>query len=508
MNNLLEIINWLQFRWNSRAGGFLSVIVVIVLMFPILSIEIGCDVDASIWIIATCGIMIFLCWMVSTLRAFQQTGYAVLLWCSLIIGVGACFYYIVYPYMISGSSWNLVAFRYWGTGVILLLLLLLYYFVDFKCYNHSGKLQIIFLVDNSTGADKQVEDSLKEACNRIEDSCDSIEIKVAPFGIVNGKRKAERYVKSFLCQADAVIYSRVMDGNEDGCEGYVFTEFCSFANSRILSCGENRIGDVDSILARETQYAQWNIRNHHNSEVTSKIKVAKSIEELIRLYSACIYVLKHRLSTAIEIAHSLYNTGEHENDRLRGLSHDLLEFVYLEAEYVEELEHKDYEYALGLLKDLSSTVPFITRTLSYELAMARVLFHLGKIKESKKYTKLVKKKDPWGYAVNTAFYAMYEGHTREFVSCYKKLPKLPAPTEENVKFVIKFLEDRVALTNDRIYQAVLLSAVAYQMQYLDLKKAKLKANLVLNYYDGVIHPDLKKLLESILSNTSAFCVKN
>lgn len=508
MKDWIEVFDSIKAKWNSFFGCIFAVIAAMLLTYTLLHKEPWWEVESATWLFSALGIIVVLGWIVSTCRAFQRTKYLALLWVLLIMGASACFYYLCYPSLIKGTSWDFTAIRYWGTALVMLLLCVIYYLIDFRWYKHSSKLLIVFLVDNNTNADKQIKDSLKEACNKIEDSCDSLMIRVAPIGIVQGKRNAERYVKSPFNQADAVIYSRVMDGNDDGGEGYVFTEFCSFANSKRLSVEEDSIKDVDGIIARESQYDNWNLRNYHNAEATSKLKVAKSIEQLIRLYSTCIYVLKHRLSTAIEMAQSLYNVGDPENSRLRDLAHNLLEFTYLEAEYREELENKDYHHALELLTELSTTVPFIVRTHSYDLAMARVHFHLGNLTESKRYTKLVKDKDPWGYVVNTAFYAMHEGQINKFVSFYRRLPKLESPDKGNVEFVIKFLQEQVTNTSDKRYEAVLLSAIAFQTQYLDLKIAKSRAASIMHQYAiGDIHPELEKLLESIAANRTALPLK-
>lgn len=509
MKDWLEIIDWIESKWYAALGGVMLIIASNVLVYTLMGNQSWWNLVSASWILTVLSGASFIFWLVSTRRAFQRTRNYVLIWYFVIIAVAAVFNFVVYPYGIQNSAVDFAFVRYWGTGIVLTLLFLIYYLVDFKWYKHTGGVLIMFLVENSSNADKQIKDSLREACDQIEDSCNSITLLVAPFGIVRGKRGAKRLIKSLFCQVDAIIYSRVMDGNEDGNEGYVFTEFCSFANSSHFSSDNARINDIDNILAVESQYENWNICNEHNDDVTSKLRVAKSIEQLIRLYSTCIYILKHRLSTAIEMAQALYDVGSHENVRLRVLAHNLLEFAYLEAEYVEEQEHKDYNYALSLLNELSSAVPFISRTLSYELAMARVHFHLNCLNESKRYTKQVKEKDPWGYAVNMAFYAMYEGQVGKFVTHYKRLPKLPAPTRDNVEFVIGFLQDQIANTTDRGYEMLLLSAIAFQTQYLDFRKAKSRAKIIMSLYCVAdINSDLKKFLDAIINNNADFSLKD
>lgn len=500
MKNYIEVIDWILKRWTTLWGCIITLVVVNGFIYNFFHEKEWWTVANAI-IIMMCGsIFVSLYWAINTKRAFQRTRYWMFLWVSLILILSLLYYIWVYPCCIANTQYDIGGIRYWAAAMIFIVFGALYYFIDFKWYKVDDKLFVIFLVDNHTQADKQILESLKEACCRVEDACTSVRLIVAPFGIVCGKMAAERYVKSPLCQADAIIYSRVMAGNDDGDCGYVFTEFCSFTNAHRINASKYRIKDVDKTINFESNIASWNIRNRHNNTIAEKIKVAQSIEHLLRVYCICLYVIRHKLSVAIAMARNLYNVDNTQNPRLKWLAQDLLEFAYFEAEYVEEKENQDYNRALSVLEELTTAVPFISNTSSYNLAMARIMFYLNRIRDSKHYTKQTKNSVPWCYYVNMGFYAIYEGKVKEFVSHYKKLSKSPHPTKEQVAFVIDFLEKQVKQTADRQYEALLLSAIAYQTLYTDKKKAQNMAKSIMKRYPvneyGV---DVVKLLDLIKS---------
>ena len=150
MKDWIEVFDSIKAKWNSVFGCIFAVIAAMSLTYTLLHKEPWWEVESATWLFSALGIIVVLGWVVSTCRAFQRTKYLALLWILLIMGASACFYYLCYPSLIKGTSWDFTAIRYWGTALVMLLLCVINYLIDFRWYKHSSKLLIVFLVDNNT----------------------------------------------------------------------------------------------------------------------------------------------------------------------------------------------------------------------------------------------------------------------------------------------------------------------------------------------------------------------
>lgn len=475
---LIQIISRL-WRWPIGLLGLFFIEMYIVLFADIISLSQLFKVILLLLLFINTSLI----WAISNKLAFHRTKYWTLLWLSIIEGITSLFPTIIYNNLIINTRFNLPYMQLWGTILIALILFSIYYVIDFK-FTHKNGLIIVFLISNTSKFETKIRSTLEEARYKIEKEDPNINIIIPPFGIANNIKKCELFIKNLFCQADAVVYTRVIDSNDEF--GYKFTDFTSRMNSRHMS---KKTGDINhnQILSEASKCKDWNSFNKEGNSITKKEIMANDLFQLLLIYVGCIYLYKKMYSEAIPIADKLFKHSRGEENRLKQLTNELVSYAYLTAERWEEQENQDYNKALQNLQECKKRLPYITTTLRYKLAMARVKLLLGDIKSSKKYTKSVKPsnsaqksafgevKNPhiydWYIHINLAFYAIYERKPIEIISNYKKLFKSPFPNKEEVAFAINFLQNQYKDTYDDQYRMFLLHGIAFLHLYLDKKKA-------------------------------------
>lgn len=428
------------------------------------------------------AIITFLVWVVSNKRAFHKTGYWILLWSSIIMGMSYLFPTFIYNSFIIDSFLDLPYIKWGITAFIAFCCVIIYYIIDFKII-HRNKLTIVFLISNVSRFEERIRTTLEEARYKIENEETNINIIIPPFGIVNTVKKCERYINNLFCQADAVVYTRIIDSNDEF--GYKFTDFTSRMNCRHVS---NKVNDINhnQVLSEASKCKDWNSFNKEGNSITKKEIMANDLYQLLLIYVGCIYLYKSMYSEALPIVDKLFYKSRGDN-KLSHLTNELISYAYLTAEQWEEQENQNYNKALQNLLECRSRLPYISTVLRFKLAMARVMLLLGNIKESKKYTKSVipsnfTKKNvngntqlshvyDWYVCINFAFYAIYERKPLEIISNYRKLFKCPSPCKDEVEFAINFQLNQYKNTCDDQYRMFLLHGMAFLYLYLDKKKS-------------------------------------
>ena len=93
------------------------------------------------------AIITFLVWVVYNKRAFHKTGYWILLWSSIIMGMSYLFPTFIYNSFIINSFLDLPYIKWGITAFIAFCCVIIYYIIDFKII-HRNKLTIVFLISN------------------------------------------------------------------------------------------------------------------------------------------------------------------------------------------------------------------------------------------------------------------------------------------------------------------------------------------------------------------------
>ena len=479
--NLLSILGLIFRSWRWPKGLLLAIFLELCLIFFFEILNLSLLSKVSLFMLS--AMITSLIWVVSNKRAFQKTGYWIFLWFSIVIGIICLFPTFVYNNYIINSSWDLPFIRFWGTTVVALCLFSGYYIVDFKIV-HRNKLCIVFLISNYSKYENKIRQTLENARYKIESEVANINIVIPPFGIADDVKKCDFFINNLFCQADAVIYTRIIDSNDEF--GYKLTNFTSRMNSRHMS---QKVDDIDHchILSEASKCKDWNTLNKEGNSIAKKGIMANDLYQLLLIYVGCIYLYKRMYSDALPIADKLFRHSGEDGSRLNDLTNALLADAYLTAAQWEEQENQDYNKALNNLHDCVVRLPYISTTLRYKLAMARNMLLLGNIKESKKMTKSVTPssstrnavngyiRDPhmydWYVNINLAFYAIYERRPLEVISNYKRLFKSPSPNKKEIEFAINFLQNQYKTTYDDQYRMFLLHGIAFLSLYIDKKKS-------------------------------------
>lgn len=324
---------------------------------------------------------------------------------------------------------------------------------------------------------------MRTAQREIEAVCSDIKIIIPPFGIVDSIKGCERYINGCFCQADAVIYTEMLES--DDAFGYKFTNFTSRMNNHRLPKKREDGIDVNIILSEASKTKDWNTLNSKDNSIATKEFIAENLVQLLLIYVGCIYLYKRQYTEAIPVVKKLYARGFHEDSDIYNITANLLANAYLTAEQWEEQEKKDYDLAFNTLVECRSLLPSISYSLKYQLAMARVYMLKGDIKESKRYTKSINppsRKDAnghivrsnvydWYIYINLAYYAIYERKPLEITTNYKKLFTSPAPDIEELEFAINFLKNELKCTNDNQFKMMLCHGLAFLHVYIDQKNS-------------------------------------
>ena len=290
--------------------------------------------------------------------------------------------------------------------IICMLLFLLYYLFDFK-FCKRKTLYIIFLISNSSKNEEKILTTLNTARREIEDASKDIKILIPPFGIANSITECERFINGWFCQADAVIYTQMIESDDEF--GYKFTNFTSRMNSHRLPSKKEEGMDVNMVLSEASKCSDWNTLNIRRDSIAKKEFIASNLSHLLLIYVGCIYMYKRQYSEAIPVANRLFEKRT-DNVTLNTITRDVIAEAYLVAEQWEEQEKKDYKKALNTLDECKQRLPYIASVLRYKLSMARVCMLLGNIKDSKKHTQSITpptKNDVHGPHINPKIYDWY-----------------------------------------------------------------------------------------------------
>lgn len=508
--NSFDILKFIvsQWRWFRGLLCVIAIEIFIICCFPI-------DHEDSIIIKAgvavAMSVITFFIWVINTKRWFHRTQYWVLLWILLIILCGTVFAYVVYPIYIENTSYGTEFTRWGGAVIICTLLFLLYYLFDFKFCKRKS-LYIIFLISNSSKYEEKILTTLNTARREIEDASKDIKILIPPFGIVNNITECERFINGRFCQADAVIYTQMIESDDEF--GYKFTNFSSRMNSHRLPLKKEDGIDVNLVLSEASKCSEWNTLNIRRDSIAKKEFIAKNLSHLLLIYVGCIYMYKRQYSEAIPVANKLFEKRT-DNTILNAITRDVIADAYLVAEQWEEQEKKDYTKALNILEECKQRLPYITSVLRYKLSMARVYMLLGNIKESKIITRSITpptKNDvhgpiinpkvyDWYIDVNLAFYAIFERKPKEIISNYKKLFKAPPPETPEVNFAIRFQLNELDKTSDNQYRMLLYHGLAFLNLYISHKESMKYLRKAGHYKNENGYQQLEELREIITKNT-------
>lgn len=471
LNGTIDIIRLIEKTWSSIWGGFF------VWLFEILTIIF---INKQLYPLPQVGVIIlifllfpltFLVWTISTKRWFQRTGYWSLLHIFGILAVGGLLYHFLYPYVIKGTRCDLPNIQFWGIGIIMLLLLWISYRY---IHRQHKKLTIVFLVSNKSKYEDDISQALREARDRVRQVTPDIDIIIPPFGIANTTEGCERYINGHFNQADAVIFASLIDSPSGSEFGYAFTHFTSRMSRRYIKQKQGAEESVEMLMDESYRCHEWNTLNINNDQISRQLMVAENLTHLFLMYVSCIYLQKNKFTDAIETAESLYTFSSKGNPKYDSFVKDLIAFSYVTAEQIEEQENRDYVQAHEILNQCVAKLPHVRFSIYYDLAMARLYFYEGKIKESRKYTKKVRDtyaNSDWYVAVNIAFYAIYEQKSSEVVTHYKKMLKMRKPLKNEVEFSIRFQLIELDKTTNLSYKMFLLHGLSFLYLYIDQSKS-------------------------------------
>lgn len=451
----------------------------------------------------------FLLWAIATKRWFQRSSYWTLLAFIVVLAFGVLFYCDVYPYWIESTKCDIAYIQWWGSCLTILLVGLVCYECFFRFVSHK-RLCIVFLVSNRSAHEHDIKKSLEEARYRIEEIDPDIQIVIPPFGIANSIRAAEKYINGHFNQADAVIFARMTDSNEGSEFGYQFTKFTSRFSNRYIKASEMMTNEVDYLMTQSYKCHEWNTLNIDKDSISQTLEVAGNLQDLFLMYVSCIYLYKNKYSNAIAVADRLYTYTGTGNTGFDNMVKELLAHSYVVAEQTEEHENRDFARAHEILDECVIKLPSMKYSLTYKLALARLYFYEGNLRESKRATKDVKnsfKNSVWFWTINMAFYAIYECKAKEVYTHYKRLAKLTPPGLEEIEFPRRFQEKELKETHDDQYRMFLLHGISFLSLFTDDKLSARLLEEAKRYSRFEGYNELQKVRELIESHKGKLTYK-
>ena len=451
----------------------------------------------------------FLLWAIATKRWFQRSTYWTLLAFIAVLATGVLFYSFLYPLWIERTKYDLPFVQWWGSGLTIILIGIVSYLCFFRFESHK-KLCIVFLVSNRSTHEHDIKKSLEEARHRIEEIDPNIQIVIPPFGIANGIHAAERYINGHFNQADAVIFARMTDSNEGSEFGYQFTKFTSRFSKRYIKESEMMTNEVDYLMTQSYKCHEWNTLNIEKDNISCTLEVAGNLQDLFLMYVSCIYLYKNNYSNAIAVADRLYTYTGTGNNGFDNMVKELMAHSYVIAEQSEEHENRDFARAHEILDECIVKLPSMKYSLSYKLALARLYYYEGNLRESKRVTKDVRnsfKNSEWFWTINMAFYAIYERKPKEVLTHYKRLTKITPPGLEEVEFPRRFQEKELKETSDNQYKLFLLHGIAFLSLFTDEKLSARHLKEVEKYNSFEGYCELKKVRDLIESQRGKLLYK-
>lgn len=471
--NIIEFINDIGQHWTRKRGLVMTIILEVIFLlffwdrFQFKNVYYG--------LLTTIGVAIItiIIWLFSSKRILLRSAGLVVFWLFIALTLTACFYWVLYPRVISGNATDYPYIQIWGSVLVFIAIVLLGLIID--CWIIKGKkLLIVFAVNNeSVTVEKNIRSSIDPVVNSIHDTDHNVRLVVLPFGVLNNIKSSVRYIKRPLTRADAVVFASVVDDPDTSPAGYVFTSFSSRINERRF-VEEERKGSVhNDVLDAHSRSKDWNFLNSANDNCSRKIAISKNLEDMLRMYIGCIYLMKHDFKAALPYTNNaIYR--ESRNSASYSIASTLYSYSMLSAARELENVDRDYDAALEQLTKLEKTLPVNSTDPGYNKAMARVMYYKGNLKASEDYTRRFKDlpEHRWGYELNMGFYAINKKKVLEFVQHYKNLRKYYPFEHTEPTFAIHFLEYQYKNSKDEEYRVLLQIAISYLHLYISPKKAK------------------------------------
>lgn len=501
LNGTVDIPKLVKKIWSSILGVTVAILlqVIVVVYFNHTLVQVPWIYVGLLLIVLS--LSTFLLWTIATMRWFQRSRYWAFLTFIFFLATGALFYFLVYPIWIESTKSNLPFVRWWGSCLVTFLIGVISYFCYFGFESHK-RLCIVFLVSNHSIYEHDIKKSLEEARHRIEEIDPNIQIIIPPFGIANSIHEAERYINGHFNQADAVIFARMIDSNEGSEFGYQFTKFTSRFSKRFIKASDTMTNEVDYLMTQSYKCHEWNTLNIEKDNISRTLEVAGNLQDLFLMYVCCIYLYKNSYSNAIAVSDKLYTYTGTGNVRFDNIVKELMAHSYVMAEQSEEQENRDYARAHEILNECVAKLPSMKHSLSYKLALARLYYYEGNLRESKKVTKDVKnsfKNSEWFWTINLAFYAIFERKPKEVLTHYKRLTKISPPGLEEIEFPRRFQEKELLETNDNQYRLFLLHGIAFLSLFTDEKVSTTLLKEAERYRAVEGYSELEKVRELIES---------
>ena len=455
------------------------------------------------WGFLLIGIVTYFVWTCLTHRWFFRDGWKVLLWLLVWLICTSLFPLFFKPYLHSKGILMLPYIGLWGTILWSSFVFVLLFLCRKVCLK-DDKLCVVFIVNaDDHKLYNTVGDAIRQTVGAIEYEFSKLHIVLPPLGFKKNENECLKYINSGFMQADALIFAKVIKGNQDGNLGYVFTEFVSMVNGKRHKEKYFQDNILNSLLRMNVEDKTWNNYDLVTRECESKIRVASNIQSLLLMYCSAFYILLNNFEEAIPVAKQMYDFEKQDKtSSVFKLASLMLQDAYLfSATKVEHNKH-EYEIAYSQLLSFSQSMPELRLSPGYDMSMARLMFLLGNIKESKKHTKNARAKlgDHWGFYLNMGMYAMAENKVEEFVSRYKAMMKHPVQSPQ-ITFAIEFIDDLLGKdTPDNIKTLLNCAKIILQAYVLSDKKWQrcMKA-----YIKSIEGNDEFKLLIKLLSSVES-----
>lgn len=506
--NLIELLGLIGKYWN-RTGGLLITFLVELLVFVFFNDKLnalGIIWSYKLSLAASVFIITWIIWLLSTKRLLFRNSTLAIVWLLLAIIASSFFWFYIYPQKILSTQYDLSFVQVWGTFFVFVVIVVLGLLVDNIILKGKG-LFIVFAVDNKrVEIVSRIKTSINHAKNNILKNDPDLKIEVLPFGILEDIKKCERFIKRPYTRADAIVFASVIDDGDE----YAFVDFSSRINERRFSREERGNRVPEQALSAYNIGKTWNFINAANDNCSRTIAISRNLEEMLRIYIGCIYLMKHEFDKALNYSDSVLPKGTINNASDRFASR-LFVFSYLSSAKQLETESHDIEGALNRLQSCVNRLPATENDPFFNQSMARVMFYKNDLQASKNYTKKFKdiKGLEWGYELNMGFYAIVENQVESFVRHYRHLiEKCEPQTIGEIDFAIGFLKNQIKTTTLERLNRLLSVAIAYLYMYKNIKVAKRKMKRIqFDIFEDKEIKELTKLKLKVNQRTETIKIK-
>ena len=476
--NLIELLGLIGKYWN-RTGGLLITFLVEFFIFVFFNDKLnvlGIKWLYKLSLAASVFIITWIIWLLSTKRLLFRNSTLAIVWFLLAFIASSFFWFYIYPQKILSTQYDLSFVQVWGTFFVFVVIVVLGLLVDNLILKGKG-LFIVFAVDNkNVEIVSRIKTSINYAKNNILKNDSDLKIEVLPFGILEDIKKCERFIKRPYTRADAIVFASVIDDGDE----YAFVDFSSRINERRFSREERGNKVPEQALSAYNIGKTWNFINAANDNCSRTIAISRNLEEMLRIYIGCIYLMKH-------------------------------EFDNLSSAKQLETESHDIEGALNRLQSCVNRLPATENDPFFNQSMARVMFYKNDLQASKNYTKKFKdiKGLEWGYELNMGFYAIVENQVEGFVRHYRHLIEKCEPlTIGEIDFAIGFLKNQLKITTVERRNRLFSVAIAYLYMYKNIKVAKRKMKRIkFNIFEDKEIKELNKLKLKVDQKTETIKIK-